>query len=69
MSDHMTATVEQGAKQPSPRRANRTRDSFTGGLPLAVVAILVTLGGFWPTFFSRLDEVDAAHGEVVAAAA
>jgi hypothetical protein len=60
MSDQIAPTLEQPAKPPARRRVNRA-DSFVGGLPLAVVAILVTLGGFWPTFFSRLDEVDAAH--------
>ena len=60
MSDQIAPTLEQPLKRPARRRVNRA-DSFGGGLPLAVVAILVTLGGFWPTFFSRLDEVDAAH--------
>lgn len=56
----MTLVLEEPATPAAPR-ANRARDSFRGGVPLAAIAILVTLGGFWPTFFSRLDEVDFAH--------
>lgn len=57
----MSATLEPAAKRPAKRLVNRAGDPFGGGIPLALLAILVTLAGFWPTFFSRLSEVNAAH--------
>lgn len=57
----MTATTDQAKTQPSSRRKIPARDSFHGGIPLALVAIAVTVAGFWPSFFSRLSEVPAAH--------
>jgi hypothetical protein len=49
----MAATVE--------RSSNRARDAFGGAIAMALVAIAMTLLGFWPTFFSKLGQVDAAH--------
>ena len=43
------------------RSASRARDPFGGGVPLALMAIAVTLIGFWRTFFSKLGGIDAAH--------
>ena len=43
------------------RPVNRPANPFGGGIQMALVAILVTLMGFWPTFFSRLGSIDAAH--------
>jgi hypothetical protein len=43
------------------RRAKRAADPFRGGIPIALVALAVTLIGFWRTFFSQLGHVDAAH--------
>ena len=57
----MTATVEQTGHRPTLRGRSRARDAFGGGIPLALVAIAVTVAGFWPSFFSRLGEVPAAH--------
>lgn len=53
----MVATL----RQPLRRSANRAGDPFGGGIPLALVAIAVTLIGFWRTFFSQLGQVDVAH--------
>jgi hypothetical protein len=57
----MEGTIERPVARPVNRSSNRARDSFGGGIPLAALAILVTLIGFWPTFFSRLGDVDTVH--------
>ena len=49
----MAATIE--------RSSNRARDAFGGAVAMALVAIAMTLLGFWPTFFSKLGQTDAAH--------
>lgn len=43
------------------KRLRRAPESFGGAIPLALLAIVVTLIGFWGTFFSRLGSTDAAH--------
>ena len=53
----MAATIERPVVPPS----NRAGNPFGGGVALALVSIAVTLFGFWPTFFSRLGDVDAVH--------
>ena len=53
----MAATIERSVSRP----AKRSNDVFGGGKPMAIAAIVVTLFGFWRTFFSRLGQVDAAH--------
>jgi len=53
----MVATLQQ----PVSRPAKRAGDPFGGAIPLALLAIAVTLIGFWRTFFSKLDHVDVAH--------
>jgi hypothetical protein len=61
----MAATIEQSVNRsvnrPLNRPRNRAGDPFGGSIPLALVAIAVTLIGFWRTFFSKLGHVDAAH--------
>ena len=57
----MAVTVAQALNGSINRRGNRAGDPFGGGIPLAVVAIAVTLIGFWRTFFSQLGHVDAPH--------
>jgi hypothetical protein len=57
----MAVTVAQALNGSINRRGNRAGDPFGGGIPLALVAIAVTLVGFWATFFSQLGHVDAAH--------
>lgn len=39
----------------------RARDPFGGARALALLAIAVTLIGFWRTFFSQLDNTDTLH--------
>lgn len=53
----MAATIER----PVARSSNRAANPFGGGVALALVCIAVTFVGFWPTFFSRLGDVDAVH--------
>ena len=53
----MVATLEHSVSRP----ARRAADPFGGGIPLALLAIAVTLIGFWRTFFSKLGQVDLAH--------
>lgn len=60
----MTIVAERPADRDAEkkRRAVRTStDPFGGGIPLALVALTVTLIGFWRTFFSKLGAVDTAH--------
>jgi hypothetical protein len=57
----MAATIAQTLNRSTRRRGDRAGDPFGGGIPLALVAIAVTLVGFWRTFFSQLGHVDAAH--------
>jgi len=57
----MAVTVAQALNGSIHRRVIRAGDPFGGGIALALVAIAVTLVGFWATFFSQLSHVDAAH--------
>ena len=60
----MAETIQQSVNRPAksrPSNVNRAGDPFGGGVPLALVAIGVTLLGFWRTFFSQLENVDFAH--------
>jgi hypothetical protein len=34
---------------------------FAGGIPIALIGLVATALGFFPTFFSRLGQVDLAH--------
>ena len=53
----MATIAEQPPKKPR-FSANRVRDPFGGGIPLALLAIAVTLIGFWRTFFTQLPQTD-----------
>lgn len=60
----MAETLQQSAGSPvrkRPSNVNRAGDPFGGGVPLALLAIAITLLGFWRTFFSRIGEVDFEH--------
>lgn len=57
----MATTIAQALNRSIKRPGNRAGDPFGGGIPIALVAIAVTLLGFWRTFFSQLGHVDAAH--------
>jgi hypothetical protein len=53
-ADHPTA-----ASKKRPRL--RSTEPFGGAITMALIAIVVTLIGFWRTYFSILDQVDLAH--------
>ncbi len=47
------------AAEQRPKR--RSTDPFGGGIPMALLALAVTVIGFWRTFFSVLPQTDALH--------
>lgn len=47
--------VKRSAKRKTPA------PSFGGGIPIASIGLFATITGFFPTFFSRLGQVDAVH--------
>jgi hypothetical protein len=55
------ATVAGQPTKPRKTTGNRARDPFGGGIPLALLAIAVTLIGFWRTFFTQLPNTDTLH--------
>lgn len=57
----MATTAEQPTQPAARRPSARSTDPFGGGIPLALLALAVTLIGFWRTFFAILGEVDAVH--------
>ena len=57
----MSATIKPSVSRSVNRSVNRAGDPFGGGIPLALVAIAVTVIGFWRTFFTQLGNTDAAH--------
>lgn len=46
------------ARKKKPRKA---LNPFAAGLPIALIALAVSIIGFWRTFLSRLAEVDLPH--------
>jgi hypothetical protein len=57
----MIRDLVNGPARRRPSTINRAGDPFGGGVPLALLAIAITLLGFWRTFFSQLGNVDFAH--------
>jgi hypothetical protein len=57
----MATTAEQSSAAPGKRPRLRSTEPFGGAITMAVIAILVTLIGFWRTYFSILGQVDLAH--------
>lgn len=57
----MATTAEQQTDPPARRQKKRASEPFGGATAMALLAIAVTLIGFWRTFFSILGGVDAAH--------
>jgi hypothetical protein len=55
-----TQVLTQDGEQ---RQAKKRRpvSPFAGGLAIALVGMTATVVGFFPTFFSRLNQVDLAH--------
>ena len=53
MAETIQDSVSRSAKR-RPSNVNRAGEPFGGGIPLALLAIAVTLLGFWHTFFSSL---------------
>ncbi len=56
----MTTTTEQPIT-PLPKRRKVNTEPYGGATSMAILAILVTLIGFWRSFFSILDEVSLAN--------
>jgi hypothetical protein len=56
------ATTANRPTAPSTKRSrHRSSEPFGGAITMALIAILVTLVGFWRTYFSILGQVDLAH--------
>ncbi len=51
-----TTAAEAGKKAPS-RKPKKALTPFGGAVPIAIVGLIGTFVGFFPTFFSRLSEV------------
>jgi hypothetical protein len=54
------AEAQPGAVRPKKKR-NAGASPFGGAIPIALIGLFATALGFFPTFFSRLSQVDAAH--------
>lgn len=54
------ATVAEKPDAPKNRK-RKNAGPFAGAIPIAIIGLVGTLIGFFPTFFSRLGQVDAAH--------
>lgn len=57
----MASTAENAAQKPGQAARRKAMDMFSGGIPVALLALTITALGFWRTFFSQLGQVDAAH--------
>lgn len=56
----MATRAESGVASTAPRK-RRPAGPFAGAIPIAIIGLIGTAIGFFPTFFSRLGEVDVAH--------
>lgn len=54
------ATVAETPGAPQSRKRRNT-GPFAGAIPIAIIGLIGTAIGFFPTFFSRLGQVDTAH--------
>ncbi len=57
----MATVAELPSKPATKRPVKRLTEPFGGGIPMALLALIVTVLGFWRTFFSQLGNVDTAH--------
>lgn len=55
------ASTANPAATASRARPKAASTPFGGALPIATIGLIATLIGFLPTFFLRLNQVDAAH--------
>lgn len=57
----MATAAEQAVKPTTQGAKTRNTEPFGGATTMALLAIVVTLIGFWQTFFAILGEVKLAH--------
>lgn len=57
----MTATNTEPSVRPAARPKAMPGDAFGGAIPMALASLAIVGVGFFPTFFSRLGEVDPRH--------
>jgi hypothetical protein len=55
------ATTAESGVPASTKRKRKPVGPFAGAIPIAIIGLIGTAIGFFPTFFSRLGQVDAAH--------
>lgn len=54
------AEAQPGTVRPKTKR-KALASPFGGGIPIALIGLFATALGFFPTFFSRLSQVDVPH--------
>lgn len=55
------ATTADSGKPARETRKRKATGPFAGAIPMAIIGLVGTAIGFFPTFFSRLGDVDFAH--------